>query len=49
MGVPQPGLGYGFVLLGEIGLGGVGVGDEGFAQNQELACLVIAVGVGAVL
>ena len=34
--------------LAKVGLCGVGISNEGFAQNQELSVLVISVGVGAV-
>ena len=34
--------------LCEVDLCGVGVGEEGFAQGQELTCFAVAVGVGAV-
>ena len=34
--------------LCEVDLCGVGVGEEGFAQGQELTCFAVAVGVGTV-
>ena len=33
----------------EVGLGAVGVGEEGLAEGQEVPCFAVAVGVGAVL
>ena len=34
--------------LFEVDLCGVAIGEEGLAQGQELTCLAVAVGVGAV-